>query len=444
MLPLQEFRDFIQRNALFTKESKILLTVSGGKDSVLMVHLFKLLNLDFGIAHCNFNLRAEESHRDEAFVKMLAVTLDVPFYLTHFNTKKHASLNKVSTQMAARDLRYQWFEVIRQKHNYDVIATAHHQTDVVETVLLNLTRGTGISGLHGILPKRGHLIRPLLFLSRARIDELIDQNNLDYVEDSSNNSVDYARNKIRMKVLPSLRAINPSLEHTFQQNVQRFAETEMVLEQVVRDLRKEMLLTLEDGIHLPIDRLKQLQPQALLAYELLRPYGFSEPVVADVLKNLDHESGISFFSATHRLLVDRKYLILKPVLKEEQPAFALIHPHDERTEFHNQEVTMHYSDRIEFEALPSKAYVDALKLIYPLILRSWQPGDKFMPLGMRGFKKISDFFVDQKVPLTNKDQIPILVNGNGDLIWIAGMRQDNRYKVSASTKKVAIFELKNK
>lgn len=409
-----------------------------------MVHLFKLLNLDFGIAHCNFNLRAEESQRDEAFVKMLAATLNVPFFVTHFNTKKHASLNKVSTQMAARDLRYQWFEVIRQKYNYDCIATAHHQTDVVETVLLNLTRGTGISGLHGILPKRNFLVRPLLFLSRARIDQLIEENNLEHVEDSSNASVDYARNKIRLKVLPPLRAINPSLEHTFQLNVQRFAETEMVLQQVVQSMREELFEEHADGIHISIGRLKKVHPQGLLVYELLKPYGFSEPVVDDILNSLDHESGISFFSPTHRLLIDRKDLILTVAEANKQTSFSLVHPDDTHIDFNKQEITLLYSNHVEFDGVSSKAYIDNSKLIYPLVLRSWQPGDKFMPLGMKGFKKISDFFIDQKVPLTSKNQIPILVNGNGDLIWIAGMRQDDRYKVRASTKKVAIFELKNK
>jgi tRNA(Ile)-lysidine synthase len=444
MLPLQEFNDFVKKNTLFTPESKILLTVSGGKDSVLMVHLFKLANLNFGIAHCNFNLRAEESNRDERFVKMLAEAVEVPFHTTHFNTKKFATLNKISTQMAARDLRYQWFELIRQKYNYDLIATAHHLTDMVETIVLNLTRGTGISGLHGILPKRGKLIRPLLFLSRSRIDKLIDQHDLDYVEDSSNKSADYARNKIRLKVLPALHNINPALEYTFQMNVQRFAETEQVLKQVVQQLREELLVVKNDGICLAIDKIKALSPQTLLTYELLKPYGFSETVVADMLRSLDQGSGISFFSTSHQLIVDRKYLILTEIIQNNTEGFLLIHPDDEEVEFHGQRISIAHIPVSGLEYQSVNAYLDASKLIYPLILRKWQSGDKFIPLGMSRFKKISDFFIDQKVPLSSKAQIPILINGNGDLIWIAGMRQDNRYKVNDSTKKVAIFELQNK
>lgn len=444
MLPLQEFNDFIKKNALFAPASKILLTVSGGKDSVLMVHLFKLANLNFGIAHCNFNLRAEESTRDEHFVKMLAAAMDVPFYVTHFNTKKFASLNKISTQMAARELRYQWFEMIREKHRYHLIATAHHLTDVVETLLLNLARGTGISGLHGILPKRGHLIRPILFLSRPRIDELTEQLHLDYVEDSSNKNGDYARNKVRLNILPVLRKINPALEHTFQLNVQRFAETEQVLEQVIQNLRQDVLIHKPDGIYISIDKIMGLSPQALLTYELFKPYGFSEPVVANLLKSLGQESGISFFSSSYQLLLDRKHLILTPLTNYPEQSFMLIHPEDNWIKFRHQCISINHVPMHDIEYRSTNAYLDAEKLIYPLVCRIWQSGDKFVPLGMKGFKKLSDFFIDRKVPLTSKNQIPILVNGNGDLVWIAGMRQDNRYKVSDSTKKVAIFELQNK
>ncbi|SHF71133.1 tRNA lysidine(34) synthetase TilS [Pedobacter caeni] len=451
MLPLQNFKDYIGQNALFTANDKILLAVSGGRDSVLMVHLFKLSGYNFGIAHCNFNLRGEESIRDEHFVKMLAATLDVPFYVTHFETKAYATAHKVSIQMAARDLRYQWFEEIRSKEGYACIALAQHQDDAIETVLLNLTRGTGIAGLHGILPKRGHLIRPLLFLSRTEINELMEGEKLDYVEDSSNLSTNYARNKIRLKVLPQLKEINGNLEVTFQHNIQRFADTELVLQKVVADLSRNLLIQKQDGIYLSIAEVKGLSPQKLLLFEVLKPYGFSEHLVADVLQALDKQSGISFFSSSHQLTLDREDLILK-VLKDKDAVarqHLLIHAKEGGTllpegELNMLNVTKSIFDRdYGFKNDPFEAYLDAEKLIYPLVLRSKQTGDKFKPIGMSSFKKLSDLFIDEKIPVTRKDDIPVLVNGNGEIIWVVGLRADNRYKLGPGTKNVTILTFRN-
>lgn len=441
MLPLQNFKDFIAKNALFTVNSKILLTVSGGRDSVLMVHLFKLAGYQVGIAHCNFNLRADESQRDEAFVKMLAATLEIPFYVTHFKTKDYAAQHKVSTQMAARALRYHWFEEISLAHGYDVIALAQHQDDAIETVLLNLTRGTGIAGLHGILPKRAKLIRPLLFLSRKEIDRLVADNHIDYVEDSSNLSVNYARNKLRLQVIPQLKEINPNLEETFQHNIQRFADTEIVLQHAVATLKASLFVEKHQAIHLNIIKVKSLVPQQLLLFELLRPYGFSESVVASILQSLDGQSGTTFFSASHRIVVDREDLILDRLKTEEQENL-FIHIGEQQLVINNQLLLISYSDEPYFENNIHKAFADADRLIYPLVVRKRQHGDRFIPLGMKTFKKLSDFLIDEKVPLSEKDDIPVLINGNGEVIWVAGLRQDNRYKVTSSTKRVAIFELK--
>lgn len=451
MLPLQNFKDYIGQNTLFTANDKILLAVSGGRDSVLMVHLFKLSGYNFGIAHCNFNLRGEESIRDEHFVKMLAATLDVPFYVTHFETKAYATAHKVSIQMAARDLRYQWFEEIRSKEGYAYIALAQHQDDAIETVLLNLTRGTGIAGLHGILPKRGHLIRPLLFLSRTEINELMEGEKLDYVEDSSNLSTNYARNKIRLKVLPQLKEINGNLEVTFQHNIQRFADTELVLQKVVADLSRNLLIQKQDGIHLCIAEVKGLSPQKLLLFEVLKPYGFSEHLVADVLQALDKQSGISFFSSSHQLTLDREDLILK-ALKDKNAVtrqHLLIHAKEGMTALPEGELNMLslsksiFDKDYGFKNDPFEAYLDAEKLIYPLVLRNKQTGDKFKPIGMSSFKKLSDLFIDEKIPVTQKDDIPVLVNGNGEIIWVVGLRADNRYKLGPGTKNVTILTFRN-
>ncbi|WGQ08260.1 tRNA lysidine(34) synthetase TilS [Pedobacter gandavensis] len=445
MLPLHQFKAYIQQNALFSNDDQILLAVSGGRDSVLMAHLFKLAGYNFGIAHCNFNLRGEESVRDEHFVKMLGTTLGVPVYVKHFQTKAYANTHKISIQMAARDLRYHWFEELSNQEGYQRIALAQHQDDAIETVLLNLTRGTGIAGLHGILPKRGKLIRPLLFLTRTAINDLIDAENIDYVEDSSNLSANYARNKIRLKVIPQLKEINASLELTFQHNIQRFADTEQVLQQVVTELRNVMFRTEHDGIYLSIEKVKSLNPQKLLMFELLKPYHFSEAVIADLIQALDKQSGISFFSSSHQLTLNRDELIISPILSVEIGQHLLWHPTADKLETPNGTFSSirlskaAFDENYQIERDPCKAYLDTDQLIYPLIVRNRQPGDKFKPFGMKHYKKLSDFFIDEKVPLTRKDTVPILLNGNGEVIWVTGMRQDNRYKLDPATKNITIL-----
>ncbi|MCX2495664.1 tRNA lysidine(34) synthetase TilS [Pedobacter sp. PF22-3] len=443
MLPLSQFQDFIEQQKLFVQGNRILLAVSGGKDSVLMLHLFKAIGVDVGVAHCNFNLRADEAQRDESFVALLAENFELPFYVTHFDTKKYATENKISTQMAARDLRYNWFEEIRRTAGYDYIALAQHQNDAVETILINLTRGTGISGLHGILPKRDFLIRPLLFLNRQQIDELVRINNIDFVEDSSNVSTKYTRNKIRLQVVPHLQEINPNLEKTFAENIARFAELEAFLDIQVQKLADEILIQRSDGVYISLDEISRLNPQKLMLYELLKPFNFGENVVYEIIDSLKALSGTHFFSTTHQAIINRNDLVI--VEKNiSVTANQFIHPTTENIAFGNAEISLMFTDEVKFEVYTDKAFVNADKLIFPLVLRNWQHGDKFIPLGMRNPKKVSDYFIDAKVPLHLKSTTPILVNGNGEIIWIAGMRQDNRYKLTTATKKVAIFGLKIK
>lgn len=441
MLPLQEFINYIEENVLFTKKDKILLAVSGGKDSALMVQLFIRSGYTFSIAHCNFNLRAQESDRDEAFVKSLATEAKVPFYVQHFDTKAYASANGLSTQMAARDLRYEWFEKIRKEGGYTRIALAHHQNDSIETLLLNLTRGTGISGMHGILPKRDKLVRPLLFLSSAQIEGLILQNEIAFVEDSSNQSSNYARNQIRLNVIPQLKALNPNLENTFAQNINRFAETEEVLHAFVAQTRAAICREVKDEVYIDIESIKKLKPQKLLFFELLKPYHFSSTVVDEILSSLDKQSGTSFYSHSHRISINRGELILSVLsnLKDQNEYF--LEKGDTAVIVSGLQIVCSYTKAKTITADQHKVFVDADQLVFPLRIRVWQSGDKFMPLGMKQHKKISDFLIDQKVPLIQKEKTLLLINGNGEIIWVIGLRQDNRYKVGLATKKVAIFEL---
>jgi tRNA(Ile)-lysidine synthase len=441
MLPVKHFTDFIEQNNLFEHDSKVLAAVSGGMDSVLMAHLLKSAGFNFGIAHCNFQLRGDESLQDQEFCNNLAIQLGVPFHTTSFDTLKHVADQKISTQMAARDLRYQWFEQVRQQSGYTVIALAHHQNDAIETILLNLTRGTGIAGLHGILPKNGSLVRPMLFLKREEIQSLVDSCGLPYVEDSSNASVKYARNKIRLEVIPKLKALNPALERTFENNLAHFRDLELFLEQRVDALKKELFVHQGDEIHLQLADLKKLEPKRLLFFKLLQEYGFSETVIDDLISALDKHPGRVFESPGFRLILDRDRLILTKQNPHQHPE-ALINKNDHEVDFSGYKLAILRDDSpLIIKNNPMAVSIDTDLLIYPLTLRPWQQGDHFYPLGMKSGKKVSDFFIDQKVPLHQKNEIPLLVNGNGDIIWIGGYRPDERYKVSDNTKKVTIFEL---
>lgn len=442
MLPVQQFIDHVLQQQLFEASHHVLLAVSGGKDSVLMAQLFKQAGFNFSIAHCNFNLRPEEAQRDELFVKLLAEEMQVPFHLIRFDTKGFAEKHKISTQMAARQLRYDWFENVRKAHDYACVAVAHHQNDAIETVLLNLVRGTGIRGMHGILPKRGYLVRPLLFLSRQEIDQLVEENGVPYVEDSSNLSSKYARNKLRLEVIPHLREINPKLEQTFAENIARFAETEELLQQTVLQTRKQLLKAEGNAFSLPIKGVRALKPQKLLCFELLRPFNFSAVVVDEILLSLSKQSGTSFYSHTHQLIIDRERLLITPLLNTSGQVFYLHGQGNLDLDF-GQKIKLGFAEDSAFGTEKNFAHVDASLLIFPLIVRYRQDGDKFMPLGMKTLKKLSDFLVDEKVPLPQKKKVPLLINGNGEMIWVAGLRQDERYKVRATTKKVAIFELSN-
>jgi len=441
MLPVKNFIDFIEKNALFNRDSNVLAAVSGGMDSVVMVHLLKAAGYQFGIAHCNFQLRGDEALSDQQFVRDLAGKSGVAFHTINFDTKKYAAEKKISIQMAARELRYQWFAELSQQSGYDVIALAHHQNDTIETILLNLTRGTGIAGLHGILPKNGSIVRPLIFLKRDDIQDIVKTENLQYVEDSSNSSTKYARNKIRLEVIPKLKELNPALEGTFERNLKHFRGLEMLLEQKLDGL-KESIFTFHGGdIHISIEEVKKLNPQFLLLYGLLQEYGFNESTVEDIISSLDKHSGRVFGSTGYMLLLDRDKLILA---ERHNPSSEVVSINKDQHQviFNNYQLNILHDDSpLIIKDNPLSVSIDTDLLIYPLTLRHWCEGDHFHPLGMKTRQKLSDFFVHQKVPLHEKPQIPLLVNGNDEIIWIGGYRPDDRYKVTAKTKKVTIFEL---
>ncbi|OKS88428.1 tRNA lysidine(34) synthetase TilS [Mucilaginibacter polytrichastri] len=441
MLPLALFNAFAQQNSLFTRQSKIIAAVSGGMDSVLMAHLLHTGGYNFIIAHCNFQLRGDEALRDQTFSRQLAADLNVPFHTVNFDTTGYAAEHKLSIQMAARDMRYAWFEQLRQQLGFDVIALAHHQNDTIETILLNLTRGTGIAGLHGIQPKVGNLVRPLLCLTRDEVVASIKADKIAFVEDSSNASVKYARNKIRHEVVPKLKELNPNLENTFQDHLQHFNELEQLLEMQLDGLRETMFVRHQNEIHIPIAQLQKLKPQHLLIYGLLKPYGFNVTSVNDLIASLGKHAGRKFEAAEWSLIVDRDKVIISPVKIADTQLIAVGEQAHGITFGNYRFNFLHTIPPYTIVNNNNIAAFDGGLLSYPLSIRTWQQGDYFYPLGMKTRKKLSDFFIAQKVPLHRKNQIPVLVNGNGDIIWIAGFRVDNRYKITPGTKKISIFEL---
>lgn len=443
LLPVKQFKDFIKSYQLFSQTDKILLAVSGGKDSVTMAHLFVAAGYQFGIAHCNFNLRGEESIRDENFVKKLAADLNVPFHLQNFETNQYAKTHKLSIQMAARELRYDFFHQIKAEFGYAKISIAQHQNDAMETVLLNLIRGTGIAGLHGIKVDRDNIIRPLLCFNSANIEEMLEENNITYVEDSSNASNKYVRNKIRLDIIPEMKKLNPSLEETFQKNMDYFMELEELLIEKVDQYKLQLFTKVGENIEIEIEKIKSVFPQKLILFELFRPFGFNITSIQNILSSLNSESGKQFFSETHAITLDRTRLILSlkanQIIREQ-----LINEGQETVHFSNYQLNLTASDLVpdHFPSDTNILYADANELVFPLKLRVWQEGDAFHPFGMQGEKKLSDYFISQKIPLNEKKTIPILVNGNGKIIWICDHRSDERFKVKAQTKKIFILEVK--
>lgn len=437
---LEKLKIFTNKHSLFTSSDTILLTISGGIDSVVMLDLFSKTEVRIAIAHCNFTLRGKESDEDEKLVRQLAAKYKIPFYLKKFATEEYAHRHKISIQMAARELRYNWFEEIRRENGFSSIATAHNKNDIIETFFVNLSRGTGIKGLTGIKPKTAHIIRPLLFASREDIDHYCQQNGLRYREDSSNQMVKYKRNKIRHQVIPSLQELNPNFIDTMVANIERLEDVEKIYNTTILKWKQEIVISKEENQLIDITRLKKLDQPLAFLFEILLPFDFSNEIVPSVFESLYSQPGKTFYSNTHRLIRDRKYLIITPLIDKQAHSFqiaiddeVIIYPVKLRIE------KAIYTDSFKIPDSNTIACIDLEKLSFPLLLRKWQSGDYFYPLGMNHKKKLSDFFIDQKIPLHEKENIWIL-ESNNDIVWIIGQRLDNRFKIYSNTKKVLIIK----
>jgi tRNA(Ile)-lysidine synthase len=403
---------------------------------MVMADLFYRAGYQFGIAHANFHLRGAESDHDEQFVRKLADKYNVEIFVKQFDTLSYARNGKVSVQVAARDLRYAWFDELLLKHGYDCVATAHHLDDQVETFLINLARGTGIAGMHGIPVKQGKVIRPLLFAGRKEIEAYAVENKLQFVEDSSNSSDKYTRNRIRHKIVPQLEKINPSFRKALTETIGRIRDAETVYKNAIEEKRYSIFEVKGEVISISIKEFFSLEPLAAWAYELLSPYGFNLSNVKDIISLEEAIPGKEVVSATHRLVRDRDHLIIVPLEKGiEQKVYTIGAGDIEAGITAPVSLTFGILDAKpeKFEDPGFSAYFDFELLTLPLIIRKWKKGDFFYPLGMSKPKKLSDFFIDEKFSRIDKENQWLLCSGN-DIVWIIGKRIDDRFKINEKTK----------
>lgn len=435
---LQKFREHINYNFPFLKDKKLLIAISGGLDSVVLTQLLYKLNYNITLAHCNFQLRGKESDLDELFVINISQNTCNQIFNITFDTNNFAQKNKISTQIAARELRYNWFQEIIIKHQFDFILTAHHADDNLETFLINLTRGSGLEGFTGIPKINGNIARPLLPFSREEILAYANENKLDWREDSSNASTKYIRNKIRHQITPILKEINPSLLDSFQKTIENLEQSQQIIEDKVIDLSKEIIKKENEILKFNIDKINQLSNPKAYLYQFLKEYNFTE--WNDVYNLLTAQSGKQVFSKTHRLLKNRGFLLLSKKDLSTSPKISYQINKDVK------EITKPI--HLTFEAVEEKStlkketiYVDKNLLNYPLKIRKWRNGDVFYPTGMQGKKKLSKFFKDEKFSLLDKENTWLLCNFDDSIIWIINCRQDRRLSAKTDTKNIVQINL---
>lgn len=441
---LLQFKQYISQFHLFGDDDPVLLAVSGGVDSMVMAELFHRAGYNFAIAHCNFGLRGAESNQDERFVASMAESYGVKFFVKHFKTREYAGFNKISVQMAARTLRYEWFDELISSEGFRAVATAHHLDDQIETFFINILRGTGISGLHGILANRRNIVHPMMFAFRRQIEEFAGDEAVRFREDSSNRSSKYVRNKIRHDLMPLLGEINPEFRKTITFTIDRMRETELMLDNHLSVVRDKVVIESSEGISFKINELLKLNPAGVYLFELLQPFGFNHSVTDEILKGLQESPGKLYFSPTHRLIKDRELLILTDLGPAGmQPAGEVLI--EEGTGEIKKPVQLRLSlipndDELVISRSGAIAMLDASKITWPLRLRKWKEGDTFVPYGMSNNKKLSDYFIDNKFSIVEKENVWLLISGN-EIAWLIGHRIGNRFRVDPATETVLRIEV---
>lgn len=433
----RQFEDHITR--LCPSELQILLAVSGGVDSMVMLHLFHKAGYTVSVAHCNFQLRGDASDEDERFVQQACAQLKVPFHGKRFETNNYAAANGYSIQMAARELRYAWFSMLMQELSYPLLATAHHLNDNLETTLLNFVRGTGISGMKGIPEKSNNIIRPLLMFTKNELVSYANSNKITWREDVSNETDDYDRNLLRHQVIPKLQELNPALEQTFKLTNQRLQGATAVFQLGLHHLRQQFVTEEKDRTTISTELLQHISFPEVVLWELLKDYGFNHTQCADAVAAAA-QSGKIFLSSSHQLTIDRKVWIVAPI--SNQMTALEVKQNDSKVTFGALTMTIERSRDSTFSDDANEAKLDASKITFPLTWRRWSEGDAFTPLGMKQKKKLSDFFIDAKVSRTDKDKATVLET-NGEIIWVVGYRINDRYKITHQTKNVLLFRVQS-
>jgi tRNA(Ile)-lysidine synthase len=446
----ERYLDFIKTNSLWQQGDHLLLAVSGGIDSVVLAHLTKEAGFNFSIVHCNFHLRGEESERDEKFVRTLADKMNVDFYLENFATVHWAKDNKLSIQEAARDLRYHWFKEIlsgqvepvsgSKKILAGYILTAHNLDDNVETVLMNFCKGTGIRGLKGMAVKKERLVRPLLFASREDILCYAKEKQIEWVEDSSNAEEKYTRNYFRHTVIPAIEKIYPQLKQQVTDNIVRMNETALLYETAIGFHKKKLLEVNGKEVRIPILKLRRMPALNSVIHEIIKDFGFHHHEAGEVIRLCEADNASYIQSATHRIIRNRKWLIITHLHAEKTSFYLIEKPGDKiQTDSIRIEVKEAETDKVKFGS-EQQVYLDAAHIRFPLILRKWKQGDYFYPLGMPKKKKLGRFFIDIKLSATEKENTWV-IESDKKIIWVAGYRIDDRFKILPSTKKVLCFSL---
>jgi len=431
---LQDFKNFIASPGL--QHAKFGVAVSGGIDSVVLCELCAQAGIDFFLVHCNFKLRGEESERDEQFVRTLAKKYGVKILVKEFDTEKYAAKNKLSIQVTARELRYQWFSDLHQQDKNTYILLAHHANDDIETVMMNFFRGTGIEGLTGMpLLSYHYCLRPLLNITRKQIQEFAAGCHLSWVEDSSNQESKYARNFFRNELMPMLKKVYPMVEENLLDNIRRFKSINALYKIGVDKLKEEIFEKNASAVIIPIHKLKPYQHTSLV-YEIIKDYGFGEKQVDEVLKLMDSESGRYIENEFYQVIRHRKNLIITQKQSSVQTAAAIEkHTKQVRLAENDFSIRLYSIDNLKLNKTETMAQLDACLISFPLLIRKWKEGDYFYPLGLRKKKKLSRFFIDQKLSRTDKEKVWI-VESESRIIWVAGLRIDDRFKITPSTKEV--------
>jgi len=440
------FQNNVSSNGLWKEGDLLFLACSGGIDSVVLATLLHRMNQPFEILHCNFNLRGDESKRDEDFVRALAQSMDVPCHVQSFDTEAAIKTIGKGVQEVARILRYGWFEKVievRKKANKNTyLLTAHHADDQAETIAMNFFRGTGIAGMHGMQLKAGNLIRPLLFATRAEILDFAQSNAIAWVDDSSNMQDNYSRNHFRHHVIPQVEKIFPAVTQNLLDNAKRFSEIEIIYRKQIERIKAGLIMHQGQSLAIPVNKLSAMSPIDTIMFEVFRDFGFSAHQVPEIKKLFDAISGKSVSSNSHRVLRNRNWLLVDPI-EENIHEIIVIEEGDETVSFNNSllQIKKYDGNRVPDEDA-NHAWIDLSTVKFPLLLRPWKPGDYFYPLGMRKKKKVAKLLTDLKLSLAEKEN-QWVIESDKKIIWVVGRRIDDRFKLSASSQKIMSIALKN-